>query len=426
MAQCASPPAIFTTRAPSGMSSSAGRMRPRRWGGTRSRSAEMAASAATSARFVRKASVGTDAVAELFVAVARLVFPGSVVAVRVALTFGSLESLGGTTETPGTPSGSPAPGPKTADKIPPTLLRVVVASSSSSSSSSTVRGFRLRSSPYRNRLCFSVSVISVSASSRSDSNASGSPYRCTACLRRNLGLRTRSYTRCFITSSSVGRSGSTHHADLVARSSLSAPAANARFAASSGCSCATSSARSRSSSRAFCSASARMARASRSARLCACRTASAAVSGSIASSRRASCDAPRDAGSKSAPSASSRAVLDGASSSLRGTARGIDSSTFATSDAWWSSSSPTSPPSPPRPLSSPRRPSGDAGRRSAAIRARTGHLLVVRRFSALPLAKTRASVACTKSSSQLRGKKKRFVSPVPFSLLFFLSGLTTW
>ena len=43
-----------------------------------------------------------------------------------------------------------------------------------------------------------------------------------------------------------------------------------------------------------------MARASRSARLCACRTASAAVSGSIASSRRASCDAPRDAGSKSA------------------------------------------------------------------------------------------------------------------------------
>ena len=415
MAQCASPPAIFTTRAPSGMSSSAGRMRPRRWGGTRSRSAEMAASAATSARFVRKASVGTDAVAELFVAVARLVFPWSVVAVRVALT---PESLGGTTETPGTPSGSPAPGPKTADKIPPTLLRP--HASSSSSSSSTVRGFRLRSSPYRNRLCFSVSVISVSASSRSDSNASGSPYRCTACLRRNLGLRTRSYTRCFITSSSVGRSGSTHHADLVARSSLSAPAANARFAASSGCSCATSSARSRSSSRAFCSASARMARASRSARLCACRTASAAVSGSIASSRRASCDAPRDAGSKSAPSASSRAVLDGASSSLRGTARGIDSSTFATSDAWWSSSSPTSPPSPPRPLSSPRRPSGDAGRRSAAIRARTGHLLVVRRFSALPLAKTRASVACTKSSSQRSEKKKRFVSPVPFSLLFFL------
>ena len=77
----------------------------------------------------------------------------------------------------------------------------------------------------------------------------------------------------------------------------------------------------------------------------------------------------------------------------------------------------------PRPLrvrSRPRAaPRATRGRRSAAIRARTGHLLVVRRFSALPLAKTRASVACTKSSSQRSLKKKRFVSPVPFSLFFF-------
>ena len=223
MAQCASPPAIFTTRAPSGMSSSAGRMRPRRWGGTRRdrrRWRRVPPPPRARPESVSGNRRGRRALRRRRSARVSL----SVVAVRVALT---PESLGGTTETPGTPSGSPAPGPKTADKIPPTLLRPR-RTPSSSSSSSTVRGFRLRSSPYRNRLCFSVSVISVSASSRSDSNASGSPYRCTACLRRNLGLRTRSYTRCFITSSSVGRSGSTHHADLVARSSLSAPAANAR------------------------------------------------------------------------------------------------------------------------------------------------------------------------------------------------------
>ena len=132
---------------------------------------------------IRKASVGTDAVAELFVAVARLVFPGSVVAVRVALT----PDRSGGRPRRGTPSGSPAPGPKTADKIPPTLLRP--RASSSSSSSSTVRGFRLRSSPYGNRLCFSVSVISVSASSRSGSSpASGSPVQVHGVPSSELGF----------------------------------------------------------------------------------------------------------------------------------------------------------------------------------------------------------------------------------------------
>ena len=164
---------------------------------------------------------------------------------------------------------------------------------------------------------------------------------------------------------------------------MSAPAANARFVASSGCSCATSSARSRSSSRAFCSASPRMARASRTARLCACRTASAAVSGSIVSWRRASCDTPCDAGSTSASNAAPRAAFDGAFARVRSKARDIVSWSKGTRSDAWASSSQTSPPSPsPSPPSSPRRPSGDAGRPSPAIRARTGHLRVAAVFSA--------------------------------------------
>ena len=178
MAQCASPPPIFTTRAPSGMSSSEGSTHPRRWGGTRSSSADGPASAATSSRFARK-SAGTDAFAS--VAVARLASEGRTVAARAGVTAEAFPGLaptpgspGGTSETPGTPSGSSAPGPKTADKIPPTRLRPR-ASSSSSWSSSTVRGFRLLSSPYRKRLWFSFSLVSLSVSSRSSSNASGSP-----------------------------------------------------------------------------------------------------------------------------------------------------------------------------------------------------------------------------------------------------------